>query len=162
MLWPAPHGFLSSSGDASYRYYRMYITETNGYWFTQVAELELRVDGVDQIPTMNAATTSGVTASALSTHSAGYAAWKTGDTSTSTFWDANRTQPSWLKYDFGAAGAFALGDYRVAAAVAPNNPFAPRDWTLQGSTDNSDWDTLDTVTGQTSWGAGEYRTFALD
>jgi hypothetical protein len=37
-----------------------------------------------------------------------------------------------------------------------------RDWTLQGSNDNIDWDVLDTVTGETNWGDLEKREFDCD
>ncbi|MCT4575078.1 MAG: phage tail protein [Alphaproteobacteria bacterium] len=38
---------------------------------------------------------------------------------------------------------------------------APKNWTFQGSNDGSNWDVLDTVTNQTSWGGGETRSFSF-
>ena len=39
---------------------------------------------------------------------------------------------------------------------------AAKDWTLQGSNDNSSWTTIDTVTGQTGWTNWQTRYFKVD
>ena len=38
---------------------------------------------------------------------------------------------------------------------------APKDWTLQRSTDGSSWTTVSTVAGETAWTAGELRKFTI-
>jgi hypothetical protein len=44
--------------------------------------------------------------------------------------------------DFGVS--ITIGAYRVSLAGVAYGPESPRDWTLQGSADNSNWTTLDT------------------
>ena len=39
---------------------------------------------------------------------------------------------------------------------------APKDWTFEGSNDNSDWTVLDTQTDQTGWSAGEKRYYKFE
>ena len=38
---------------------------------------------------------------------------------------------------------------------------APKDWTLQGSNDNSTWDIVDSESNQIGWGQWETRTYAV-
>lgn len=65
----------------------------------------------------------------------------------------------WLRIDLGAGGGFPLLSYAVAVNTQPEAARAPKNWTLEGSTDASSWTVLDTQTNQTSWGSGEIRSF---
>ena len=145
---------------AGYRYYRLNITSGNGGAGPQIGEWQIRVSSTDQIPTMTGATTSGVTMSADHEHSAPFLAWKAGDDDDATFWDADNAGVSVIKVDFGAGGGFEHDDYTVKAAPGGQSAFAPNSWTFEGSNDDSNWTVLDTVSGETSWGSSEERTFS--
>jgi len=61
----------------------------------------------------------------------------------------------------GAGNNYKIGSYAVKSRLSYTDQMA-RDWTLQGSNDNIDWDVLDTVTGETNWGDLEKREFDCD
>ena len=65
--------------------------------------------------------------------------------------------PAWIRYDF--TDAKKIVEYTVQAQSYQWNERAPKNWTLQGSNDNSNWTTLDTQTNQTGWGKWQKRTF---
>jgi len=73
--------------------------------------------------------------------------------------------PSWISFKFSSGER--IEGYTVRAyGSAGNAGVAPMDWTFQGSsnsTDGSDgdWTILDNVTGETSWGSGEKRSFSF-
>ena len=78
---------------------------------------------------------------------------------TETFWRGS-TQVGWLKIDVGSGNEKIATSYRICSRYAGN---APSNWTLQGSNNDSTWNILDTVTGETSWvGNYEYKTFTCD
>lgn len=52
--------------------------------------------------------------------------------------------PQWLKYDFGAGNEKTVRRYRFYTTW--NTGFQPDDWEFQGSNDDSNWDSLDSVT----------------
>jgi hypothetical protein len=68
----------------------------------------------------------------------------------------------WLKLDIGSGNTKILKSYGVKVNIIPEPNRAPKNWTMEGSNDNSTWATLHTVTNQTSWGSGELRTFVCD
>lgn len=110
-------------------------------------------DNVDRIPTMTGATTSGVTASA----SGGSGdAWRTGDNNTGTEWNSGAAGSYWLKYDFGAPKDIA--SYVVQGPATTTD--APKQWTFEGSNDNTNWDVLDTQ-GPLTWTSLQSRVFNL-
>lgn len=78
-----------------------------------------------------------------------------------TYWVTNSTQTGWIKLDLGSRTKRKLGSYAIHVNEVPEPNRAPKDFTLQGSNDNSNWDVLDTQTNQTSWSNGEKRTFNL-
>ena len=65
----------------------------------------------------------------------------------------------WLKVDLGAGAAKAISAYTVSRGYYADR--APKDWTLQGSNNDTDWTTVNTQTAQTAWGADEMRTYTL-
>lgn len=75
------------------------------------------------------------------------------------YWVAN-TNTGWLEIDLGVGNSHTLYNYSVQVNTVPEPNRAPRDWTMEGSNDNSIWNTLSTVTSQTSWGSGEIRNFS--
>lgn len=105
---------------------------------------------VDQIPTMTAATTGGVTISASSEFNATLAAWKTGanDGSTSRWESAGSPTTSWLKVDLGAQTY--IYSYTV---LNPNSTVRSTAWTFEGSNTGAfagEETILDTQTAQTA------------
>lgn len=113
---------------------------------TSGATIYYTVDGVDPkfaslIPVMTGASAPSGTASASST-TATYDAWKAMDGDQGTWWWASDdTFPQWLQYQFPAAKT--VRKYQVSA---PGGGPKPKDFTFQGSTNGSSWDTLDTQT----------------
>ncbi|MGA2500310.1 MAG: discoidin domain-containing protein [Tepidisphaeraceae bacterium] len=68
----------------------------------------------------------------------------------------------YFELDLGSGSANVLSSYAMkAVTVAPYNDLnrVPREWTLEGSNDDSAWTTLDTQSGQTGWSLGEVRNF---
>lgn len=61
--------------------------------------------------------------------------------------------PQWLKYDLGSGAAKAITRYTFANAEPYGDGFgrarAPKDWTFEGSNDNTAWTVLDTQSGVT-------------
>lgn len=78
-----------------------------------------------------------------------------------TWWMAN-TSTGWLKIDFGSDNSATLRTYKIQVNNQPEPNRAPKAWTVQGSNNDSDWTTIDTVTSQTSWGNAEVREFTCD
>lgn len=75
------------------------------------------------------------------------------------YWLADGVGTGWLSMDFGAGNTFVITNYNVVVNTIPEPNRAPKDWTLEGSNDNSSWTTLDTQTSQTSWTSGQNRAF---
>jgi hypothetical protein len=69
----------------------------------------------------------------------------------------------WLEIDFGLGNTYKMYKYSlVCVADSQYVDRAPKDWTVKGSNNGSDWDVIDTITGQTAWGVGEKREFICD
>jgi len=82
---------------------------------------------------------------------------KAFDDSTGTFWQTQTSNP-WLKYELSSAATIVK--YSIQNHTFTNQ--TPQDWTFEGSNDDSGWDVLDTVTGQTGWSSTQIRTFTCD
>lgn len=78
-------------------------------------------------------------------------------------WTALQTQVTgWLKFDFGAGNATIVDGYTVSVVTTGGYTNAcPKNWTLEGSNNDSDWDVLDTQINQTTWADLEMRTFSF-
>ena len=63
-----------------------------------------------------------------------------------TRWSAASTT-GWLKIDLGAANAAKVRRYTLQDANEDDVDRNPKDWTLQGSNNDTDWTTIDTQTG---------------
>ena len=78
---------------------------------------------------------------------------KTGDNK----WLTNATN-GWLKFDFGSA-LYTITKYTILAPdEAGNESRLPKNWTFEGSNNDSTWTTLDTQTNQT-FAAHERKTY---
>lgn len=90
-----------------------------------------------------------------SSNTGGWDPWRAFDGAWNDGWLGTGAGVDWLKLDTG--GSYICIGYRVIQADTAGR--APKNWTFQGSNDNSTWTTLDTRTNQTSWGNNEGRTF---
>lgn len=89
--------------------------------------------------------------------------WKAFDSNSGgTYWLGQNAGVDSLKLDTGGVGgSYVLTSYAIKVNTIPEPNRAPKNWTMQGSQDNSSWTTLDTETNQTSWTSGQTRTFTL-
>ena len=109
------------------------------------------------IPDMTGYTSPSGEASA-SSEASGRFAWHAFDQDTSTFWAQSGTGDCWVKYQFETAKTIA----KYTMTARPSNPqYSPKNWTFQGSNNDSDWTTLDTATDETGWTASEKREFTF-
>lgn len=93
----------------------------------------------------------------------GVQAWNAFNNSTANNWLSDGTSTGWLKIDRGSGNAVTPQYYRLACNQnTGEGTRMPKDWTLQGSNDDASWDVLDTVTNETGWAKGEWRTFFCD
>lgn len=101
----------------------------------------------------------GSTATASST-TGGNGASNAFDDDPTTFWESGITgNPSWLRVDMGTAKR-AVG-YIIGADMESDGFAAPRSWTFEGSTDDTNWVALDNRFGETGWGNGERRYYTF-
>lgn len=98
-----------------------------------------------------------------STENSGLEAFHAFDNAASfgQYWVAT-TSTGWLKIDLGLGNAYQAGSYRVRVNQVPEPNRAPKDWTFEGSNNNSTWTVVDTVVSQTGWISGETRVFICD
>ena len=117
-------------------------------------------DDITPTMTSNSAPSPYVT-SANAELDASAAAWKGFDDAASRWQTPNYTLTGWLKIDLAAANAAIVRRYTLGMNV--NTSWyanrCPKDWTFQGSNNDSDWTTVDTQTGETSWSGSEVRTY---
>ena len=101
-------------------------------------------------------------ASASTEYSASYRAFLAFYTigRATNFW-ATTTNTGYLKIDLGSGNAEEINTFAILSNSLSQPNRAPRDFTLQGSNDDSNWDVLGTYTGETSWGNAELRSFNL-
>jgi hypothetical protein len=121
--------------------------------------------GTDQLPTMTSATTSGVTISCTNENaSSTYASWKGADKDNATNFLNNSGNTAYVwKVDFGTAKT--ITDYtmrELSSGDYVGGARHPAAWTVDGSSNDSSWTTVDTVSGQTSVAAGNLKSFSVD
>lgn len=77
-------------------------------------------------------------------------------------WIANATT-GWIKIDLSSEMKRRLTSYQIKDSnTGTGVTRSPRDWTVQGSNDDINWTTVDTVSGETGWTTGETRTYTCD
>lgn len=109
----------------------------------------------DFIPAMTSNTTPSGIASAST---APGDAWKAFDGDDTTAWAKAGVHSGILGYKFTSAQTVTRYTIKMLSSVSYA---APRDWTLEGSNDNSTWTVLDTQS-LVYWYNGEEKTFAVD
>lgn len=147
------------STDPTARYWRIYMTATNGDSIYCFQEVEIRgsVGGSDLTSPFS-------TCAASSTLGSPFFPSEAVDNNTTDdqqVWASATGSPQWWSVDLGSAQLVA----EVAIMPQNNGSFgpgrAPQDFLIQRSDDNANWDTIKTVTGSTGWTAGTYRTFSI-
>jgi len=83
-----------------------------------------------------------------STLVAGYEAYRAFDNSLTTYWRVTSTTTSWVKLDFGSAKTIKAYTLYVLSTQSTR---APKNWTIQGSNNDIDYDVIDTQTNITTW-----------
>jgi len=119
--------------------------------------------GANIVPTMTSNTApAGYETSASSSYDV-YLAWKAFDKNINDYgWiSAIGGIPAWLKLDYGSGNEKIVTKYSVRGTKTYTTR-SPKDWTFEGSNNDSDWDVLDTITGETGWGSVENRVFICD
>lgn len=161
-----PHGFLTAASGSGHVYWRwMFTAGTGDSVITGIDDVELMVGGINQIPTMTAATTSGVTMSAGVTAGGGGSAWNAGDRVSGDYtkgWYANvgvtYGTNTWLKVQF--ASGQSITSYSLTSFNSVHYQYCPGAWNLQWSDDNSAWTTVDTRSSIT-WTQNQKQTFSF-
>src|SRR6266550_5069993 len=74
-------------------------------------------------------------------------------------WTGMNNGTDYLKIDLGAGVLWTLDNYKLTVNTTNRGP---KDWTIQGSTDDSSYTTLDTETSQTSWSTGVEVSFTVN
>jgi len=116
---------------------------------------------VSAIPALTSNTDENITVSASSTLNA-YHAWYAFDNKFSgnnEIWETyGFTSPEWLKIDFN--DNLIINKYRIRPYNLDQSG-APKDWILQASNDNINWDNLDTRVNETTWTTETFNTYTF-
>lgn len=117
------------------------------------------LDNIIPIMTSNTAP-SGYIASASSEYSATYAAWKAFTNSDDDYWSTSTGNTAGtLSIQFPASkivNVYNILPYSSLLTYAPNS------WTFQGSNNGTDWTTLDTQSGVSTWSAATIKRFVFN
>jgi len=70
--------------------------------------------------------------------------------------------PHWMSWGYAAILERPLSKYSLQCNSIPEPSRMPKDWTLSGSLDNSNWVVIDTVVEETAWTASEVREYIPD
>jgi hypothetical protein len=76
-------------------------------------------------------------------------------------WIGSGNGTDWLQIDTGSVNLYALSSYAIYGPDTAELARAPKNFTLQGSNDNSTWTVIDTETNQTAWTNYQTRTYTL-
>ena len=148
--------------EASYRYWRIFILKNNGNvsWLA-LDEVELRgsVGGAD-------ITTPATPVTASTQYDWAYDPKHTVDNllSTTPPWisSPNAVTNQWLRYDLGTPTAIAQVAMCWNAAIAAGEGTSPKDLRIEGSNDGTNFTTVKTFLGNTSWpDGGVFKVFDL-
>jgi hypothetical protein len=157
--------FTCDVATTAYHYFRLNITANNGDGLVQVAELYLYADtpatDANQAPAnMSGDSTPSPFVASDDGHFSTLAAWKAFDGNLSSECVLSGTS-GWVKIDLGSGNSAIIQSYSIGQTSGEATR-APNAWVLEGSNDDTNWDTLDTVTAQSSWADNETRSFICD
>jgi hypothetical protein len=152
--FPPPGGVLPGA----HRYWRLLINQSADTFSTAIAELSLAATpgGANLIGTG--------TISASSVSQSAHAAAFAVDGDPATYWASNTASPlpgQWLVYDFGAGVTQQIVEVKLTAGAFLNgDQFAPSEFQLQWSNDNSNWTSAWNFRSAV-WTAGTQQTFTI-
>lgn len=147
----------------SYRYYRLNITDNNGSTYLSMSQISIYdyqnvpvYTGIMPTMTANDAPASYVVGANYAFYGAG-AAWKIfNGVGGESGWPSSGTQSGIITMDLGAGNEKVVKRYWLCPEISNLGRY-PKDYTFEGSNNGTDWDTLDTKTGETcATNAGEY------
>ncbi|NCZ64078.1 MAG: hypothetical protein EBY62_09860, partial [Cellvibrionales bacterium] len=149
----------------SYRYYKLVVSANNGATdYVSIAEIQLKgavvYPGNGYLVDATKPGQGSVAASASNQQHPATRAFDDKGNDSNGRWLATAptgSNPAWIRYDF--TDAKKIVEYTVQAQSFQWNERAPKNWTLQGSNDNTNWTTLDTQSNQTGWTQWQKRTF---
>jgi hypothetical protein len=154
---------LTDTGDNTYVRVTRSDTDSELNLYTQVTTIG--TPAARQNPVMTGYTTPwGVVSANLEYIAGGCNAWKGMDNNGygyTEMWYAHQSPPNWIKFDFGAGNAKVIVKYRMATNDTYVYGYAPEDFVLEGSNNDSDWTTLDTQTGINNWITSEWKEFTF-
>ena len=105
----------------------------------------------------------GIYITRSSAFSALFEAFKIFDNSlgANAYWIGTGSGVDWVKIQLGSQIVHrqSLYKYTLYANTIPEATRMVKNWTMEGSNDDSTWFVLDTQTNQTAWGSGEGRTY---
>jgi hypothetical protein len=133
---------------SAHRYWRLYATAGNGDPNMGISEIQLRASlgGADETGSGTPAASSGTAAAAFDNNNAVSLTTTSG------------AYPHWISYDFGAGNDKDIVE--IAIICRSQIRFAPTDFQLQYSDDNSAWTTLFAIKGEGRWTSGQ-TTFVI-
>ena len=150
------------SNSTAYRYYKIIITSTY-YEATgdQASFIELALyEALTLTGNYGSDICSGGTPTTLNEYNSSYSADKAFDNNNTTYAHSSGVPDWWAKYDLGVGNGKIVNKYSIRSRPDDTGSWAFKDWTLQGSNNDSDWDTLDTRTNE-YFGVGYQRWFTL-
>jgi len=158
---------ISPDNALTYRYFKFRYTALNGNPnFMLLGELKI-MDGATEHPT-SAMTSNSAPSPYVATESAydGNPAYKAFNKVTAggdQYWNSGTTSAAEITLDVGSGNEFSPSSFKVKShdlsSILNSNP---KDFTLQGSNNETDWDVIWTITGETSWSSEEEREFNSD
>lgn len=96
-----------------------------------------------------------------STPASGYEAWKLFDGDLGTRFP-NTGTTAWVIYDFKVptqVDKYRIGSVNTSVGASGGSP---KDWTLEGSNDGTNWNIIDTQSNVDVWGQGEYKEYQIN
>lgn len=75
-------------------------------------------------------------------------------------WLGSNGGADWVQIDLGEGNEKKLYSYGIQSGITPARN--AKEWTMQGSNDDINWDVLDTVVNQINWAEYEVRVFTCD
>ncbi|MCV9947817.1 discoidin domain-containing protein [Paenibacillus sp. BT-177] len=106
---------------------------------------------------------SSIVLSASSSYAADFVPCQAFDGDIYTSWATKvNVTTGWLKVDFSEM--FRVNEYTITARTKSIDGigYTPKDWTIEASNDDQNWEVLDTQTNQTNWSYGESRTYTFN
>ena len=144
---------------AAHRYWRLYVTSSNGGASVRVGEMELRV-AADGSGTNVALLSNGGTATTNSDFGGAEVANAFDGNITTNWGNGGAGMPSWATRDFGSGNAYDINHLTIKMPANADSLSSPLGGVLQWSDDNSTWTSHITVT-DVGTGSGAIGAFSI-